>query len=127
MPGDTTWPVDRALSRFLVIGPDGTPGRTVPFPPEAQTVPVFRGTDQEGRIFFQPFWFPLEPGGGSLVPILRWAPGMESGDTIAHVLGPSPKVEVDGPSTARTNNFLIPSRPRTTGPSSRTEQWLLPG
>lgn len=107
MPGDTTWLVDRALRRFLVIGPDGTPGRTVPFPPEAQTVPVFRGTDQAGRILFQPFWFPLKPGGGSLVPILRWVPGMESGDTIAHVLGPAPKVEVEGTSTARTNSFLI--------------------
>ncbi len=107
MPGDTTWLVDRTLRRFLVIGPDGSLGRTVAFPPESQTVPVFRGTDRDGHVFFQPFWFPLEPGDGSRVPILRWFPGMESSDTIAHVLGPAPKVQVDGPSSARTNNFFV--------------------
>lgn len=60
LPGDTTWLVDPAQSRFLVIRPDGTPAGTVAFPDALLAGARFKGADAMGRIYAQ-----TSPFGGS--------------------------------------------------------------
>lgn len=95
MPNDQTLLVDLQNRRFLMIKPDGTPGETVA-PPQLQTSGpnivggLFnpRGSDRQGRLYFQDLG--IRPGGESpdSVPILRWTPGATRVDTSAWMKGP---------------------------------------
>jgi len=95
MPNDQTLLVDLQNRRFLMIKPDGTPGETIS-PPSLNTGgpgPIgglvnARGSDRQGRLYFQDLGF--RPGGESpdSIPILRWTPGATRVDTAAWMKGP---------------------------------------
>jgi hypothetical protein len=87
-PANTTWIVDAALRRTLVIDAagrittsHGTP--TAGVPGGLQTV---RGTDERGRIYFEGSGF--DPDGGRFadtVPVVRWDPATNRTDLLARV------------------------------------------
>jgi hypothetical protein len=68
LPHDTTWVVDPAQSRFLVILPDGTPSGTVAFPDEFGGMARVKGADARGRIYAQGTGFTLGPSSGIARP-----------------------------------------------------------
>ncbi len=77
LPGDTTWVVDPAQSRFLVILPDGTPTGTVAFPDRLSGFGRFKGADAMGRLYVQGSGFGADGPGDprslpDSAPVLRW-------------------------------------------------------
>jgi hypothetical protein len=101
MPNDQTLLVDLLNRRFLMIGPDGTPGETIA--PPSVTPPAGggggpaamigglvnpRGVDGQGRLYFQDMGFRMDGPAPDSVPVLRWAPGQTRVDTAAWVKGP---------------------------------------
>ncbi len=107
--GDTTFIVDRASRRLLVVGPDGRmTDRTVPFPDAIGGFPDARGADRRGRIYFQASPFRL-PGDGEApdqrVPdstvVLRWDRAADRVDTLAKVKIPATLVAASGNRQAR--------------------------
>lgn len=75
LPGDTTWIVDPIQRRFLVVGPDGRPVSTIPFPEDAG-LGDFRGTDEQGRVYYQASPFRLGDAPPETMPdsapVVRW-------------------------------------------------------
>lgn len=82
MPGDTTWIVDREQERFLVLGPDGAPVRTVPWPRiDGSGLRNIVRADGTGRVVFAQDGLPRP--GLTETPLLRWDPRSGALDTLA--------------------------------------------
>ncbi|MFN0181890.1 MAG: hypothetical protein ACKVZ0_24065 [Gemmatimonadales bacterium] len=102
MPNGETWLNDMLGRRYLVIGPDGKPGRTVPLPGTGGGPgPGFGfglgggGSDGTGRLYFQaPPFNPQSPDGEApdSLAILRWETSKSSMDTVAWMKGPKGSV-----------------------------------
>lgn len=97
MPNDQTLIVDLLNQRFLLIGPDGKPGETIPMPSLSGTSSGLRigfarpqASDAQGRLYFQPtsIQMPGGPPASDSVPVVRWTPGGTAVDTAAWVIGP---------------------------------------
>ena len=107
LPGDSTLLVDRVSRRFLRIGPDGTIGKTLPFPDGLSGMPEPRGADSQGRIYFQASAFQGGPGdlGDPQIPdsvaLVRWDRALNRIDTVTRVKIPAIKMQVSGTSNAR--------------------------
>jgi hypothetical protein len=88
MPGDTTWVVDREQERFLVLGPDGTAIRTVPWPRiDGGGLRSRVLADGAGHVIFTQDGFPRP--GVTETPLLRWEPRTGKLDTLATLRTPS--------------------------------------
>ncbi len=107
LSGDSTLLVDRVSRRFLAIGPDGTLGKTLPYPDGLAGMAEPRGADRQGRIYFQ-----ASPFGGGLdngqppaipdsVPLVRWDRATNRLDTLTRVKIPAIKMQVSGSANAR--------------------------
>jgi len=125
LSGDSTLLVDRVSRRFLPIGPDGTLGRTLPYPDGLAGMAEPRGADRQGRIYFQASPF----GGGGLdnsappaipdsVALIRWDRATNRLDTLTRVKIPSIKMQVSGTSNARA----IMMRPQ---PYAAADEWVV--
>ncbi len=108
LPGDTTLLVDRMSRRFLPIGPDGALGKTLPYPDALAGMAEPRGTDRQGRIYFQASAFGgagLDNGGPPAIPdsvaLVRWDRATNRLDTLTRVKIPSIKMQVSGTANAR--------------------------
>lgn len=116
LPGDTTFLVDPAQGRFLVIGPDATPLGTERFPDGTGGMFRARGADAQGRIYAQGSPFspdrPLDMEGGTLpdsVPLLLWDRARNRVDQLGKIKIPSMNVGVSG--SAGNRNVSISSQP----------------
>lgn len=82
MPGDTTWIVDREQERFLVLGPDGAPVRTVPWPRvDGGGLRNRVLADGAGHVIFAQDGLPRP--GLTATPLLRWDTRSGRLDTLA--------------------------------------------
>ena len=87
MPGDTTWIVDRDQERFLVLGSDGAPVRTVPWPRiDGGGLRSRVLADGIGHLIFTQDGFPRP--GMTETPLLRWEPRTGRLDTLASLRTP---------------------------------------
>ncbi len=108
LPADTTWLVDPAQSRFLVIHPDGTPGGTVAFPDELAGMARFRGADAMGRIYAQSSPFGAStgiPDARALpdsAPVVRWDRARKSVTEIGKVKIPAVAISTAGSAGSRS-------------------------
>lgn len=105
MPNDRTLIVDLLNQRFLLIGPDGKPGETIPMPslgggPGGLGLGFARpqASDAQGRLYFQSTSIqrPGGPPAADSVPVVRWTPGGTAVDTAAWVVGPRTSVSSGG-------------------------------
>jgi hypothetical protein len=107
LAGDSTLLVDRVSRRFLRIGPDGTVGKTLPYPDAVSGMPDPRGVDAQGRIYFQASLFRGGPGDDDApqipdsVPLLRWDRALNRIDTVTRVKVPAIKMQISGTQNAR--------------------------
>jgi hypothetical protein len=121
---DTTLLIDRVSRRFLTIAADGTLGPTIPFPDAIQGLGEPRGTDRQGRIYFQGSPFPGGPGEGTAreipdtVPVLRWDRTTGRVDTVARVKIAALKMQVSGGPNAR----MVMMRPQPYAPA---DEWAV--
>jgi len=101
MPNDQTLIVDLLNQRFLMIGPDGKPGETIPMPslgggPGGLGLSFARpqGSDDQGRLYFQStsIQMPGGPPAADSVPVVRWTPGGTTIDTAAWIVRPPTSV-----------------------------------
>ncbi|HEX6643973.1 MAG TPA: hypothetical protein VF037_04810 [Gemmatimonadales bacterium] len=107
LPGDTTLIVDPAQRRFVKVAPDGKPVGLVSFPDGGGGMGNMRGTDAQGRIYFQ-----ASPFGNRMMgevrempdsaAILRWTPSTNRVDTIARVKLAATARASSGTSSARS-------------------------
>lgn len=124
LSGDTTLLVDRVSRRFLLIGSDGTLGKTLPYPDGLAGMAEPRGADRQGRIYFQasPFGGGLDNGGPPAIPdsvaLVRWDRASNRLDTLTRVKIPSIKMQVSGTSNARA----IMMRPQ---PYAAADEWAV--
>jgi len=122
LPGDSTLISDRFNRRFLVVGPDGRLGKTIPFPDVLSGPAEARGADPQGRIFFQgsPFNGPdadLKTIPDS-VPLLRWDRSRGALDTLTRVKIPSLNINASG----GPNSRMVMIRPQ---PYSLLDEWAV--
>ena len=122
--GDTTLLWDQANRRFLVIHPDGTPGRTFMTSAESGSgITIFtppRGVDRLGRIYMPGSDFARGPDGAPTAAdsaaILRFDPRSGRTDTLGFVR--NPKADIQTQSAGRRNMIMImapnPMLPQTT-------------
>lgn len=103
MPNGETWLNDLAARRFLVIGPDAKPGRSVSLPNSGGGVIGVMagggGADQQGRIYFQaPPFNAANPGAPApdSMAILRWDGAKPTFDTVAYLVGPKGSISTSG-------------------------------
>ena len=101
LPHDTTWLVDPAQSRFLVILPDGTPSGTVAFPDEFGGMARVRGADARGRIYAQGTGFTFGPGSDpralpDSAPVVVWDRAAKSVTPVGKVKIPAVAVSTSG-------------------------------
>jgi hypothetical protein len=104
---DTTWLVDPAQSRFLVILPDGTPAGTIPFPDEFGGMARVKGADARGRIYAQGTGFTLGPGSDpralpDSAPVLVWDRAAKSVTPVGKVKVPAVAVATSGSAGSRS-------------------------
>lgn len=107
LPNDTTWLVDPAQSRFLVILPDGTPAGTVPFPDDFGGMARVKGADAEGRLYAQGSGFTFGPGADprslpDSAPVLRWDRKARSVTPVGKVKIPAVAVSTSGSGNSRS-------------------------
>ena len=99
--GDTTLLWDQGNRRFLVIHPDGTPGRTfTTYAPSGGGVALItppRGVDRLGRIYMAGPDFAPGAGGAPTAadsaPILRFDPRSGKTDTLGYIRNPRPDIQ----------------------------------
>ena len=122
LAGDSTLISDRLSRRFLAVDPDGRPGKTIPFPDGLSGPAEARGSDPQGRIFFQgsPFSGPdadmtTIPDS---VPLLRWDRARNILDTVTRVKIPGLKVNASGGANGR----MVVIRPQ---PYSLQDEWAV--
>lgn len=105
MPNDQTLIVDLLNQRFLLVGPDGKPGETIPLPSLGSTAGDVglsfarpQASDARGRLYFQgtSIQRPGGPPAADSVPVVRWTPGGTALDTAAWVVGPRTTVSSSG-------------------------------
>lgn len=83
LPGDSTLIHDRPQERFLLIGPDAEPVRTIPWPlGENAGLNERAATDGQGNFYFTKEVFPRS---GNSTALLRWHLGAPRVDSIATV------------------------------------------
>lgn len=107
LPHDTTWLVDPAQSRFLVILPDGTPSGTVAFPDEFGGMARVKGADARGRIYAQGTGFTLGPGSDpralpDSAPVVVWDRTAKSVTPVGKVKTPAVAVSTSGSAGRRS-------------------------
>jgi hypothetical protein len=107
LPHDTTWVVDPAQSRFLVILPDGTPSGTVAFPDEFGGMARVKGADARGRIYAQGTGFTLGPGSDprtlpDSAPVVVWDRTARSVTPVGKVKIPAVAVSTSGSAGSRS-------------------------
>ena len=109
LPGDSTLLVDPAQRRFLMIGPDGAPITTVPFPEEFSGLVRIRGADRQGRVYAEGSAFPGGPGSlddgpptmPDSVPLLLWDRGSGRVDRLGKIKIPEISIAVSGGANSR--------------------------
>ena len=122
--GDTTLLTDRVGRRFLTVAADGKLGPTVPFPDAIPGIADPRGTDRQGRIYFQGSPFNGPPGSGDMtkiadtVAVLRWDRGSNKVDTVARVKVSAIKMQVSGGQNSR----MVMMRPQPFAPA---DEWVV--
>lgn len=94
LPGDSTLLVDPAQRRFLRIAPDGKPAGLVSFPDGVGGLMAVKGSDRQGRVYFQGSPFAGQPGREmeqlpDSAPVLRWDRGRARIDTLGMVKIPT--------------------------------------
>lgn len=106
LPGDTTFLVDPGQRRFLVIGPDATPKALVSFPGNMMGLLRVRGSDRQGRIYFQgsELGGPMQAGAPlpDSAPVLRWDRGRDRIDTLGRIKVPAIQRATSGSANARS-------------------------
>jgi hypothetical protein len=107
LPNDTTWLVDPAQSRFLVILPDGTPAGTVPYPDEFRGMMRVKGTDARGRIYAQGSGINLGVGADprslpDSAPVLVWDRAARTVTPVGKVKTPALAISTAGTSSNRS-------------------------
>lgn len=106
LPGDTTFLVDPGQRRFLVIGPDATPKALVSFPGNMVGLLRVRGSDRQGRIYFQgsELGGPMQTGAPlpDSAPVLRWDRGRDRIDTLGRIKVPAIQRATSGSANARS-------------------------
>ena len=106
LPGDTTLLVDPGQRRFLVIAPNGKPSALVSFPGNMMGLLRVKGSDRQGRIYFQG----SELGGPTQAnaplpdsaPVLRWDRGRDRIDTLGRIKIPAIQRATSGSANARS-------------------------
>lgn len=115
LPHDTTWLVDLAQRRFLVITPAGAPAGSVSFPDGFAGLARIKGADAEGRIYAQgsPFGGDGPPPDPSALPdsapILRWDRGSKAISPLGKVKLPTTSMAASG--TAGNRNVMMRQQP----------------
>jgi hypothetical protein len=107
LPHDTTWLVDPAQSRFLVILPDGTPSGTVAFPDEFGGIARVKGADARGRIYAQSTGFTFGAGSDpralpDSAPVVVWNRTAKSVAPVGKVKTPAVAVSTSGSAGRRS-------------------------
>ncbi|HET8632552.1 MAG TPA: hypothetical protein VFL88_00280 [Gemmatimonadales bacterium] len=107
LPNDTTWLVDPAQNRFLVILPNGTPSGTVAFPDEFGGMARVKGADARGRIYAQGTGFTLGPGSDpralpDSAPVVAWDRAARSVTPVGKVKIPAVAVSTSGSGGSRS-------------------------
>ena len=113
MPAGETWLNDMLGRRFLVIGPDGKPGKSVPLPGTGNGPGLVMGmsgggTDGSGKFYFQAPPFNLQNPDGQApdsLALLRWDPVKALIDTVGWMKGPTGSVNTT--STGGNTRFSI--------------------
>lgn len=109
LPGDSTLLIDPAQRRFLMIGPDGAPITTIPFPEEFAGLVRIRGADRQGRVYAEGSAFafgprPIDVGERSLpdsVALLLWDRARGRVDRLGKIKIPEISMAVSGGANAR--------------------------
>lgn len=106
LPGDTTFLVDPGQRRFLVIGPDAAPKALVSFPGNMMGLLRVRGSDRQGRIYFQgsELGGPMQAGAPlpDSAPVLRWDRTRDRIDTLGRIKVPALQRATSGSANARS-------------------------
>ena len=107
LPNDTTWLVDPAQSRFLVILPDGTPAGTVPFPDGFGGLVRVKGADAHGRLYAQGSGINIGSGGDprslpDSAPVLVWDRAAKSVTPVGKVKTPALAISTSGNANNRS-------------------------
>ena len=106
LPGDTTLLVDPGQRRFLVIAPGGKPSALVSFPGNMMGLLRVRGSDRQGRIYFQgsELGGPMQAGAPlpDSAPVLRWDRGRDRIDTLGRIKVPAIQRATSGSANARS-------------------------
>jgi hypothetical protein len=106
LPADTTFLVDPGQRRFLVIGPDATPKALVSFPGNMMGLLRVKGSDRQGRIYFQgsDLGGPMQAGAPlpDSAPVLRWDRGRDRIDTLGRIKVPAIQRATSGSANARS-------------------------
>jgi hypothetical protein len=107
LPHDTTWLVDPAQSRFLVIRPDGPPSGTVAFPDAFGGMARVKGADARGRIYAQSTGFTFGAGSDpralpDSAPVVVWNRTAKSVAPVGKVKTPAVAVSTSGSAGRRS-------------------------
>ena len=123
LPGDSSLFADLGNGRLVVMGPDLSFGETFPIAQGEPTGPglggmniiIPRGTDSQGRVYFQALGMMMRPGGGlpDSGEVKRWDRSTGSVETVAQVKLEERRTETSG-SAGNQNVRLItvPLSPR---------------
>ena len=96
----------------------------MPFPDAIPGIADPRGTDRQGRIYFQGSPFNGPPGSGDMtkiadtVAVLRWDRGSNKVDTVARVKVSAIKMQVSGGQNSR----MVMMRPQPFAPA---DEWVV--
>ena len=109
LPGDSTLLIDPGQRRFLIIGPDGAPITTIPFPEEFSGPVRIRGADRQGRVYAEGSAFTFGPGSADLneqslpdsVPLLLCDRATGRVDRLGKIKIPEMTMAVSGGRNAR--------------------------
>lgn len=109
LPGDSTLLVDPGQRRLLMIGPDGAPITTIPFPAEFSGPVRIKGADRQGRVYAEGSAFSFGSGGPDLgqqtlpdsVPLLLWDRASGRVDRLGKIRIPEISMAVSGGANSR--------------------------
>jgi hypothetical protein len=109
LPGDSTLLIDPGQRRFLMIGPDGAPITTIPFPEEFSGPVRIRGADRQGRVYAEGSAISFGPETAELgeqslpdsVPLLLWDRASGRVDRLGKIKIPEMTMAVSGGRNAR--------------------------
>jgi hypothetical protein len=124
LPGDTSAVYDVLNSRYLLIGPDGKPGKDFRLEEVSATSgpggglrmgsgPAAKGADARGRLYYEAPNFKLSDNGPPVQTdtsaVVRYDRATKRSDTVAWVHVPPPKVNQSG--GANNRNVMIMNNP----------------